>query len=79
MLASLLQMSSGNRKGHRRRWGRRGGTRRPRTKWECSYFSLVVSNGRPARPPHKGLLSLTRRLFFLRVEWPGFHPADQEA
>lgn len=48
------------------------------------FFFFVVSNGRPAaRPPalpapHKGLLSLTRRLFFLRVEWPGLHPAVQE-
>lgn len=47
----------------------------PLTKWECSSFSPAA-----ARLPaaHKGPLSLTRRLFFLRVEWPGLHSAVQE-
>ena len=46
-----------------------GQTGGPLTKREYAYFSWVVSNGRPScprpcLPPHKGLLSLTGRLFF---------------
>lgn len=42
-------------------------------------FLRVVSNGRPpCLPPAQRLLSLTGASFSLRVEWPGFHPADRE-
>lgn len=56
-IPSLLQMSSGDRKSHRRRWGKERGDRQALDQMGMLFFFSGVSNGRPAagcQPHTKG-------------------------